>query len=130
MGNRLIDMQDGIDSTIDAATTAEVVPTSLDAYGQLLKMLLPRALNIAIYDRGGGLLWTVDGCESNSLQQLVDDQIAACLTMGSNDAHVHGMLHTLDGEHAYVFPLLDSSSQLQGVAVTTCGERPGQQARS
>ncbi len=39
-------------------------------------MLFPRALNIAIYDRDGTLLWNAGGCESESLQQLIEDEVA------------------------------------------------------
>lgn len=109
------------------AATAEVAPTSLDPYGQLLKMLLPRALNIAIYDRTGVLLWTVDGCESDAVRQLVEDEIAHQLI--TRDETHPGGLHNLNGETAYVFPLL-ARSQLQGIAVAVCGDRGGQTART
>lgn len=129
------------------AAAAEVAPTSLDPYGQLLKMLLPRALNIAIYDRAGALLWTADGCESDALHQLVEDEIANALIAQSDqiqhaaqgdqtqqaaqsDHGPHsGVLHTLDGENAYVFPLR-AHARLHGVAVITIGERAGQAMRS
>jgi diguanylate cyclase (GGDEF)-like protein len=112
------------------AATAEVAPTSFDPYGQLLKMLLPRALNFAIYDRAGLALWTADGCESDDLRQLVEDAIANNLLIRTSAAGSHGLLHDVNGEHAYVFPLVDSHSHLQGVVVATCGERPGQPTRS
>lgn len=111
------------------AASAEMAPTSLDPYGQLLKMLLPRALNIAIYDRNGEMLWTVDGYESDALRQLIEDEVANNLIARTDSSHPQGAMHGLDGENAYVFPLL-SHDQLQGVAVVVCGDRNGLSARS
>lgn len=117
---------------IDAAT--EAAPTSLDPYGQLLKMLFPRALNIAIYDRNGTLLWNAGGCESEALQQLIEDEVANNLLSHTeaglvNESYRQGMLHGIDGDHAYVFPLMDSSWHLAGMVVITCAERTGQNGR-
>src|ERR1700752_3319666 len=98
-------MQSNTDISMDAAV-AEVAPTSLDPYGQLLKMLLPRALNIAIYDRNGEMLWTADGCESDTLRQLIEDEIANHLVAHRDGEQHHGAMHSLNGEHALVFPLL------------------------
>jgi len=126
-------MQAYMDSaTIDAAT--EAAQTSLDPYGQLLKMLFPRALNIAIYDRIGNLLWNAGGCESESLQQLIEDEVATNLLSHAEaglvtERYRQGMLHSIDGDHAYVFPLMDSSCHLTGVVVITCAERTGQNTR-
>ncbi len=126
-------MQAYMDSaTIDAAGAA---PTSLDPYGQLLKMLFPRALNIAIYDRDGTLLWNAGGCESESLQQLIEDEVANNLLSHTeaglvNERYRQGMLHGIDGDHAYVFPLMDSACHLTGVVVITCAERTGQNGRA
>jgi diguanylate cyclase (GGDEF)-like protein len=127
-------MQELVDSDmIDAA--AEAAPTSLDPYGQLLKMLFPRALNIAIYDRNGTLMWNAGGCESESLQQLIEDEVANNLLSHSeaglvNERYRQGMLHSIDGDHAYVFPLMDSHYLLSGVVVITCAERTGQNSRT
>jgi len=115
-------------------TVTEAAPTSLDPYGQLLKMLFPRALNIAIYDRNGTLLWNAGGCESESLQQLIEDEVATNLLSHTeaglvNERYRQGMLHSIDGDHAYVFPLMDSSWHLTGVVVITCAERTGQNGR-
>lgn len=118
---------------IDAA--AEAAPTSLDPYGQLLKMLFPRALNIAIYDRNGTLMWNAGGCESEALQQLIEDEVANNLLSHAaaglvNERYRQGMLHSIDGDHAYVFPLMDSHYYLSGVVVITCAERTGQNGRT
>ncbi len=127
-------MQAYMDSaTIDAAS--ESVLTSLDPYGQLLKMLFPRALNIVIYDRNGTLLWNAGGCESESLQQLIEDEVANNLMSHTeaglvNERYRQGMLHGIDGDHAYVFPLLDATYHLTGMVVITCAERTGQNGRA
>lgn len=118
---------------VDAAV--EAAPTLLDPYGQLLKMLFPRALHIAIYDRSGALLWTAGGCESHALQQLIEDELANNLLIHADMGAVaerdrRGMVHSLDGDHAYVFPLTDAQAQLLGVVVITCAERTGYSART
>jgi len=112
----------------------EAVPTSLDPYGQLLKMLFPRALNIAIYDRNGDLIWNAGGCESEALQQLLADEVANNLLSRTeaglvNERYRQGMLHNIDGDHAYVFPLMDSHNHITGMVVITCAERTSQNGR-
>ena len=94
--------------------------TSLNPYGQLFKMLLPRALNIAVHDRSGVLLWSADACETADLQELVDDEIAN--THLESNVSVVRMV-PLSGANAYVFPLRDGNQQLLGVVVLAYPER-------
>jgi len=100
----------------------EAVPTSLNPYGQLLKMLQPRALNIAIYDREGVVLWTASDCESAALHELVEDVIANNLIASTNEPVV-GSCRPLDGEVAYLFSLCDSGQRLLGIVVIVVAER-------
>ena len=49
-----------------------VSATSLDPYGQLIKMLLPRAQSIVVYDRMGVCIWESDGVEGPDLLSLME----------------------------------------------------------
>ena len=50
--------------------TAPISVTSLDPYGQLIKMLMPRAQSIAIYDRIGLPVWLLlIACSSGEMKR-------------------------------------------------------------
>jgi len=106
--------------TLEAATLVD--STSMNPYGQLFKMLMPRALNIAIHDRNGVQLWSADACETVILQDLVDDEVAHH-QLGELDYASTGRVETLGGESAYVFPLRDANRHLLGVVVLSCADR-------
>jgi diguanylate cyclase (GGDEF)-like protein len=108
-------------STLEVA--ALVDSTSMNPYGQLFKMLLPRALNIAIHDRNGVLLWSADACETADLQQLVDDEVAHSQLGSALESAGIGRMVPMGGESAYVFPLCDSDQHLLGVVVLVCADR-------
>ena len=55
---------------------APIGATTFDPYGQLVKMLLPRAQSIAIYDRMGCPVWLNDGLDSSELNRLLQDALA------------------------------------------------------
>jgi diguanylate cyclase (GGDEF)-like protein len=97
--------------------------TSLDPYGQLIKMLMPRALGIAIYDRMGVPLWLSDGCESQDLLQLIEEALA---TARKKDTGVEsdGFIRSWDGDPAYVFILRDEARRLLGAVAVSCRD-PG-----
>ena len=94
--------------------------TSLDPYGQLVKMLLPRAQSIAIYDRMGLPVWLNDGLDSPELHRVVQDALAQDLSAsGAGD----GFAEPVDRDHcAYVFLLRESESQLIGAVGVVCRE--------
>src|SRR5262245_66253169 len=46
-------------------------------YGQLVKMLMPSAGSIAIYDPAGEVVWCSDGYERPDLRKLLDELRAA-----------------------------------------------------
>ncbi len=98
----------------------QATPTSLDPYGQLIKMLLPRALCIAIYDRTGLPLWFSDGCDGPDLHQFVEHALTASAAPGSPDAD--GFARSLDGMAAYVCILRDESRQVLGITALSCRE--------
>ncbi|MET0659890.1 MAG: EAL domain-containing protein [Steroidobacteraceae bacterium] len=111
--------------------TAAVLPpadiqapqTSLDPYGQLMKMLMPRALGIAIYDRMGVPLWLSDSCESQDLLELIEEVLAAA-RQKDNGIESDALLRSWDGDPAYVFIIRDEKRALLG-AVAVSHRDPG-----
>ncbi len=86
--------------------------TSLDPYGQLFKMLLPRAQAIAIFDRLGTTLWESDGDEPDLQTLLQQAQSTELAERGSIGA---GFAEPLPGEQvAYFFALRDSAGAMLG----------------
>ena len=68
---------------------AQALSTSLDPYGQLIKMLMPRALCIAIYDRMGVPLWQSDGCDGTDLLHAPHGRAAFCCNVDPLHYTVH-----------------------------------------
>lgn len=102
--------------------------TTLDPYGQLVKMLLPRAQSIAIYDRMGLPVWLNDGVDSPELHRLLQEAL-------SRDLRDHGagegFAEAVDRDHcAYGFMLRDADGRLIGAVGILCREsRPGSDPR-
>jgi diguanylate cyclase (GGDEF)-like protein len=95
-----------------SGTPLPMSATSLDPYGQLIKMLMPRAQSIAIYDRVGLPVWLNDGQDSPALQELVGDALTRDL---ASDEHYEGFCEPTDRDHAaYVFLLRDAEGTLLG----------------
>jgi diguanylate cyclase (GGDEF)-like protein len=93
-------------------TPAPVSLTSLDPYGQLVKMLLPRAQSIAIYDRMGLPVWLNDGVDSPELHRLVQEALASELV---GDSRGDGFSDSIDDEHvAHVFLLRGAGGAVTG----------------
>jgi diguanylate cyclase (GGDEF)-like protein len=99
---------------VNSGVLPEIAPTSLDPYGQLLRMLQPRAHNIAIYDRQALQLWAADSCESAELHQLVQDHC---------DQYRHTVMPasaiTLSGETVCLLPIQEPKQPLLGVVAVT-----------
>src|SRR5512134_2732180 len=86
---------------------APVSATSLDPYGQLVKMLLPRAQSIVIYDRMGLPVWLNDGVDAPELHHHLQHALAQDLGNGAGE---DGFCEPVDREHsAYIFLLRDVS---------------------
>ena len=91
---------------------APIIATSLDPYGQLIKMLMPRAQSIAIYDRMGLPVWLNDGLDSPELHRLLQEALTQELTGGSRR---EGFTESVDRDHsAHVFMLRDTEGELLG----------------
>jgi diguanylate cyclase (GGDEF)-like protein len=107
---------------------AQALSTSLDPYGQLLKMLMPRALCISIHDRMGMPIWLSDGCDSGELLQLVEEGLNSARN-GTLDADERdGFARSWNGDTAYVFLLHEGPNLAGAVAVSSTdpssGSRP------
>jgi diguanylate cyclase (GGDEF)-like protein len=107
--------------TSAGSTSSNAPPTSLDPYGQLIKMLLPRALCIGIYDRSGQPLWLSDGCDGPDLNALVEE------VLDGNDAGSEdGILKTWGGDDpTYVFLLRGDQRCVIGAVAIACRESQG-----
>ncbi len=103
---------------------AQALSTSLDPYGQLLKMLLPRAQSISIHDRMGMPLWLSDGCESNDLLQLVEEALTSARNHTLDPAERDGLVRSWSGDSAYVF-LLRDGAKLIGAVALSCPDPAG-----
>ena len=94
--------------------------TTLDPYGQLVKMLLPRAQSIAIYDRMGLPVWLNDGLDCPELHRILQDALSEDLGASGTG---EGFAEPIDRDHsAYVFLLRDSDARLIGVVGIVCRE--------
>jgi diguanylate cyclase (GGDEF)-like protein len=87
----------------------------LDPYGQLLRMLMPRALGIGFYDARGQLLWAADGYEGPDPTPLV----AAALTgvPPATTGRIDGFSQDHEGAPAYVFRLRGQEGEVIAVAL-------------
>ena len=106
-------------------TPVPVAATSFDPYGQIVKMLMPRAQSIAIYDRMGLPIWLNEGLDSPELHRLLQHSLTQELQPGR---HAEGFSEAVDRDQcAYVFLLRDDEQQLLGAVGTVVREsgRPG-----
>jgi diguanylate cyclase (GGDEF)-like protein len=81
-------------------------------YGQLVKMLLPSAGSIAIYDPVGELVWCSDGYEKPELRTLLDDLRASDSVAGRGRVE-----NTTDGVPAFVAGLRAADAAPLGALV-------------
>jgi diguanylate cyclase (GGDEF)-like protein len=78
-------------------TPAAAVRAGYAPYGQLVKMLLPNAGSVAIYDVAGELVWRSDGYERPELRKLLDELRAPDIAAGGCRVET-----TSDGVPAFV----------------------------
>ena len=99
---------------------ASIGSTSLDPYGQLIRMLMPRAHSIAIYDRMGVPVWLSEGQDVPELHRLIQDALTGEL---SEEEQRDGFSEVTDRDQAaYVFMMRDASGGLSGAIGLTCRE--------
>ena len=103
---------------------AQALSTSLDPYGQLVKMLMPRASCIAIYDRTSTPLWLSDGCDGPDLPHLMEEALNAANTENADPEERDGCARSWSGDTAYVFILRDGDALLGALGVS-CQDAAG-----
>jgi diguanylate cyclase (GGDEF)-like protein len=102
-----------------------VSATSLDPYGQLIRMLLPRAQSIVFYDRMGVCVWESDGVEGPDLIALMQDAHSG--EMAPDATGSDGFCERLHGgQTAYVFLLRDDARELIGSVGLVCRDANGE----
>lgn len=100
---------------------AQALSTSLDPYGQLLRMLLPRASAVAIYDPMGIPLWLSDGCDGPDVPQLIEEALAVARRSRPVSEDRDGIQRSWGSDTGYVFILRDGTALLGAVAVSCRG---------
>lgn len=81
-------------------------------YGQLVKMLMPSAGSVAIYDPAGELIWCSDGSERPELRRLLDELRASDTVAGRGRVE-----NTTDGVPAFVAGLRSTDGAPLGALV-------------
>jgi diguanylate cyclase (GGDEF)-like protein len=87
----------------------------LDLYGQLLRMLVPRASGIGFYDARGAALWVSQNYDGPDPRPVVEEALAKALPVTT--AQIDGFSRNFEGAPAYAFRLRDDSGRLIAVAV-------------
>jgi diguanylate cyclase (GGDEF)-like protein len=103
---------------------AQALSTSLDPYGQLVKMLMPRASCIAIYDRTSTPLWLSDGCDGPDLTHLMEEGLNAANNGDADPDEREGFARSWSADTAYVFILRDGATLLGALGVS-CQDSSG-----
>ncbi|HXQ64360.1 MAG TPA: bifunctional diguanylate cyclase/phosphodiesterase [Steroidobacteraceae bacterium] len=97
----------------------------LDTYGQLIRMLLPRAQSISIYGSDARTLWASDGQDDPDLQRLAADLMAGDAAASGD---IDGTVRQYDGANAYAFRLRDPDG-MPLAAVTLLARESNEEAR-
>ena len=84
----------------------------LDPYAQLLKMLIPRARDLAIYAATGRALWVNDGQDDPALHAVAVEALTA---PPSSPYEIDGFAKRADGATIYAFRLRDVSGRTLAV---------------
>jgi diguanylate cyclase (GGDEF)-like protein len=92
---------------------------NLDPYGQLIRMLLPRAQDIAVYATGGLPLWQANGVDEPHVQQLAAELMAPSAGAA---LEIDCSTRAFDGANAYAFRLRDEHGHPLAVVACTLQE--------
>jgi diguanylate cyclase (GGDEF)-like protein len=95
---------------------------NLDPYGQLLRMLMPRALGIGFYDSRGMPLWVAEGYDGPDPSPLVQTALAS--VPPATTGLIDGFSQDHEGAPAYVFRLRNNDGEV--IAVATLLTRDGE----
>ncbi len=107
---------------VDVSGIPASAKPGLEPYGQLLRMLMPRAIGIGFYDPRGSMLWVSDGYDGPDAAPLVALALSDVPT--EMTARIDGFSHDHEGSPAYVFRLRDSGGEV--IAVVTLLTRDGE----
>ncbi len=95
---------------------------NLDPYGQLLRMLMPRAHGIGFYDARGVPLWVAEGYDGPGPAPLVAQALERIPS--ATTARIDGFSQEHEGAPAYVFRLRNGEGEV--IAVATLLTRDGE----
>jgi diguanylate cyclase (GGDEF)-like protein len=87
---------------------------NLDPYGQLLRMLMPRALGIGFYDARGVPIWVTDDYDGPDPAPLVEAALAQ--VPPATTGRIDGFSQDHEGAPAYLFRLRDTEGEVIAVA--------------
>ncbi|MGH8242237.1 MAG: putative bifunctional diguanylate cyclase/phosphodiesterase [Steroidobacteraceae bacterium] len=87
---------------------------NLDPYGQLLRMLMPRALGIGFYDAAGAPLWVADDYDGPDPAPLV--ALALAQVPPATTGRIDGFSQDHEGAPAYLFRLRNGEGDVIAVA--------------
>ncbi len=87
----------------------------LEPYGQLLRMLVPRASGIGFYDARGTALWVSDNYDGPDPQPVVEQALAK--VPPATTGQIDGFSRNFEGAPAYAFRLRDDAGHVIAVAV-------------
>ena len=93
-----------------SAKVAEVWK-KLDPYAQLIRSLLPRTINVRVFDANADLRWSSESTTGPDLPQAVHDS----LTVAHADPKAPGMMTMMDGDPTYLWWLRDDAGALIAV---------------
>jgi diguanylate cyclase (GGDEF)-like protein len=91
------------------------IKPALDPYGQLLRMLMPRAAGIGFYDARGSVLWFGEGYDGPDPQPVVDEALKKAVPAATGQ--IDGFSHEFQGAPAYVFRMRADDGRLVAIAV-------------
>ena len=87
---------------------------NLDPYGQLLRMLMPRASGIAFHDASGKQLWISGDYDGPDPQPIVDDALERAAP--ATTTQVDGYARDFHGAPAYAFRMRNDNGAVMAVA--------------
>ena len=100
---------------MDLRTRVTSVKPDLEPYGQLLRMLMPRALGIGFYDARGQALWAAEGYDGPDPAPLVATALAR--VPPATTGRIDGFSQDHEGAPGYVFRLRGNEGEVIAVAV-------------
>ena len=113
---------------MSAAAVSEVTPTprssTLEPYGQLIRMLMPRAQSIAIYDRMGVPAWMSDGRDVPELRRLLQEALSAEMRSSLRNYDKQGFVYSFGDWNPDIFAVgvpLISADRTRVMALSCSG---------